>query len=529
MEMNKKYLIIAISSVVILGAGVFIFTRNGKALNSSLDAKNGDLVLQNIAKANIKISTDDSSEKIQINLIGPADELKKVYFNKSPDGLSEFSLPENSNGVRGTIVIPKGVRIVDMDLPPGVDYVVDQPSDAQNQVTSQGKNLWNSRGGGNIGNTKLPSGLSGNNGNPQGNNGNLPGDNGQGNVPGDNGSGNVPGNNGNGGNNGNNNGQNPPPNNPNNPNPPAPPNNPNNPNPPNTPNTPPNTPVCGNGILETGEQCDDGNNVSGDGCSSGCTREYPLSTCGNLLLEPGEQCDDGNRVSGDGCSSTCQLELSSGICGNGILEAGEQCDDGNRVSGDGCSSICNLENVQYTECTIQLKQEERNQCCQEVNINSPHEECTGYWLFDYNSRLCYWHCPPKNCSVPSTPVLKNSCCANENKDKPTPPCAGDWIFDATKNMCSFACTDFASNGEHTQQQIDQTTQYCKNTYTDQNDIDKCCDDFLKHPLSLGPHPGYPDCIGKWSIKPGTSTCQFDCVSYEEMTDILNGLKANNGQ
>ena len=31
------------------------------------------------------------------------------------------------------------------------------------------------------------------------------------------------------------------------------------------------TPVCGNGVQETGEQCDDGNKVDGDGCSSTCT------------------------------------------------------------------------------------------------------------------------------------------------------------------------------------------------------------------------------------------------------------------
>ena len=32
-------------------------------------------------------------------------------------------------------------------------------------------------------------------------------------------------------------------------------------------------PVCGNGIQETGEQCDDGNTISGDGCHSDCTVE----------------------------------------------------------------------------------------------------------------------------------------------------------------------------------------------------------------------------------------------------------------
>src|SRR6185503_3273424 len=30
--------------------------------------------------------------------------------------------------------------------------------------------------------------------------------------------------------------------------------------------------------------------------------------CGNRILESGEQCDDGNRTSGDCCSATCQAE-----------------------------------------------------------------------------------------------------------------------------------------------------------------------------------------------------------------------------
>lgn len=38
------------------------------------------------------------------------------------------------------------------------------------------------------------------------------------------------------------------------------------------------------------------------------------STCGNSIVETGETCDDGNKVAGDGCSVTCTLE-----CGNGIL------------------------------------------------------------------------------------------------------------------------------------------------------------------------------------------------------------------
>jgi TonB family protein len=36
---------------------------------------------------------------------------------------------------------------------------------------------------------------------------------------------------------------------------------------------PPAAPVCGNGSLEVGEQCDDGNTLDGDGCSASCRTE----------------------------------------------------------------------------------------------------------------------------------------------------------------------------------------------------------------------------------------------------------------
>ncbi|MBU2612139.1 MAG: DUF4215 domain-containing protein [Nanoarchaeota archaeon] len=39
--------------------------------------------------------------------------------------------------------------------------------------------------------------------------------------------------------------------------------------------------------------------------------------CGNGVVETGEQCDDGNTISGDGCSSTCQIEGGGGGGGGG--------------------------------------------------------------------------------------------------------------------------------------------------------------------------------------------------------------------
>ncbi len=96
-------------------------------------------------------------------------------------------------------------------------------------------------------------------------------------------------------------------------------------------------PECGDGVVDAAEQCDDGNTVSGDGCSALCRTEQQ-GTCGNGIIESGEQCDDSNTVEGDGCGPSCQLER----CGDGVAQAGlgEQCDDGNNVDGDGCGVTC---------------------------------------------------------------------------------------------------------------------------------------------------------------------------------------------
>ena len=96
---------------------------------------------------------------------------------------------------------------------------------------------------------------------------------------------------------------------------------------------------CGDGIVDiaAGEQCDDGNKISGDGCSASCKTEG----CGNGIVDValGERCDDGNNNDGDGCSADCKTNER---CGNGIVdvELGEVCDDGNNTSGDGCSADC---------------------------------------------------------------------------------------------------------------------------------------------------------------------------------------------
>lgn len=97
-------------------------------------------------------------------------------------------------------------------------------------------------------------------------------------------------------------------------------------------------PICGNGSVEPGEECDDSNTTDGDGCSSSC-RNVPLTpVCGNSKVEMGEQCDDGVN-DGTHCTSTCQNPPPAPVCGNGMVEMGEQCDDGVN-DGTHCTSTC---------------------------------------------------------------------------------------------------------------------------------------------------------------------------------------------
>jgi len=129
--------------------------------------------------------------------------------------------------------------------------------------------------------------------------------------------------------------------------------------------------VCGNGLIEQGEACDDGNTVPGDGCNADCLKENgqvcsdrnqcesgvcdaaenpdvcePADSCGNSDLEGTEACDDGNPNNGDGCSDSCVVEPGwtcptpgtpcDEICGDGLVVGTETCDDADADLTDAC-------------------------------------------------------------------------------------------------------------------------------------------------------------------------------------------------
>ncbi|OQR83299.1 hypothetical protein ACHHYP_14866 [Achlya hypogyna] len=82
--------------------------------------------------------------------------------------------------------------------------------------------------------------------------------------------------------------------------------------------------ICGDGIVTGTEGCDVGNTAGTAGCSATCQPvpgfqcTTPASggpstcaratACGDGIVSGNEQCDDGNNVSGDGCSFRCRTE-----------------------------------------------------------------------------------------------------------------------------------------------------------------------------------------------------------------------------
>ena len=96
---------------------------------------------------------------------------------------------------------------------------------------------------------------------------------------------------------------------------------------------------CGDGLINTGEECDNGANNS-DTLANACRSNCLVSSCGDGIKDTGEGCDDGANNSDSGaCSTLCILAT----CGNGTVDTGEACDDGannSDIVADACRTNC---------------------------------------------------------------------------------------------------------------------------------------------------------------------------------------------
>src|SRR3989344_9234566 len=128
--------------------------------------------------------------------------------------------------------------------------------------------------------------------------------------------------------------------------------------------------VCGDGAVGEGEQCDDSNTTSGDGCNAQCQLEF----CGDETTQSGigETCDDGNTTSNDGCDNQCHLET----CGDGITQSGigETCDEG--IALNGTPNHCNLQCNGTTAPFCGNGTVENGETCDQGGLNGQPNQCS---------------------------------------------------------------------------------------------------------------------------------------------------------
>lgn len=96
--------------------------------------------------------------------------------------------------------------------------------------------------------------------------------------------------------------------------------------------------ACGDGLVHDGvEDCDDANDVDDDGCTNDCSL---LEVCGDGVIQPPEECDEGDANAENGA---CMLDCTAAFCGDGVTHTGvEACDDGNDENNDPCTELCAL-------------------------------------------------------------------------------------------------------------------------------------------------------------------------------------------
>ncbi|HEY0477235.1 MAG TPA: TonB family protein [Kofleriaceae bacterium] len=58
-----------------------------------------------------------------------------------------------------------------------------------------------------------------------------------------------------------------------------------------------------------------------ENCGEGPAAPPPAPVCGNGVVEAGEQCDDGNTAGGDGCSATCRIVIKPAVVAPAMLQA----------------------------------------------------------------------------------------------------------------------------------------------------------------------------------------------------------------
>ncbi|MFA5625497.1 MAG: hypothetical protein WC966_10665 [Bradymonadales bacterium] len=200
-------------------------------------------------------------------------------------------------------------------------------------------------------------------------------------------------------------------------------------------------PVCGNNIVESGEDCDG----------------QPLKTCESLGFFGGEL----------RCGARCKFDKSLcnyAVCGNGVLEAGESCDDGamNGTYGH-CKGTCLELGPRCGDGVLQKTQEDCDgeefgeETCRSLGFGSGEILCDEHCKFDKSACVPACRDGNKECVNDVYRVCVDGVWSEKTCEGSTPVCTlegcvkavicGDGIIDAgedcdSTNLNNKVCSDF---------------------------------------------------------------------------------------
>ena len=137
--------------------------------------------------------------------------------------------------------------------------------------------------------------------------------------------------------------------------------------------------ACGDGLLQAGEDCDNGA-ANSDATPDGCRTDCSAARCGDLVVDTGESCDTGGVAATDCpygltscevCAADCTLQPGTATyCGDGRITGTERCDDGNAVT-EACAygpAFCTVCNASCRNASV------RGRTCGD-EVADPEEQC----------------------------------------------------------------------------------------------------------------------------------------------------------
>jgi len=143
----------------------------------------------------------------------------------------------------------------------------------------------------------------------------------------------------------------------------------------------------------------------GDPCADGTICNDTTDTCdrdpgcGDGIVDPGEDCDDGNILDGDCCSALCQFEPVDSDCSDGVYCNGDETCDGAGTCEAGTSVDCE----DLVGCTVDSCNEATDSC-----DNTPDDGLCDNGVFCDGAEVCD---AVDDCSSTGDPCADGTVCS----------------------------------------------------------------------------------------------------------------------